>query len=252
VAAVAPSKIYMLHHQDSLKQSNERCIDLLIIVSGRNMTPHTELTPLLEMPYLKDTHVSCSLHSEGTVLAGLRSGHIFYSLHCVPGNLVYDDKRSVFPETSPEIIEQLKLQLRETFINDFGKAVDFYESAVLLRQKQHSSITAFMLHQAAEMAYRSILKNLNGYDKRTHEIRILKKFNRPCTSQLEGIFPANNNQEKRLLELLDNAYLDTRYGTNYIISEEELSLLFERIRLLHETAQKIFEEVMQQPDQSAR
>jgi HEPN domain-containing protein len=244
VAAIAPAKIYILHHKEMQGRPNGGYIDLLIIISGKCGVPYTELTPILEMAYLKDARVSCSLHSEGTVLDGLQKGHAFYSLHCIPENLVYDDKRIPFPVTSQEIIIQLKQHLRQTFTSYFNKAVDFYESAVLLQQKQVSPITIFMLHQAAEMAYRSILQSLNGYDKRTHEIRVLKKFIRRCAPQLGDIFPADTGKEKRLLELLDSAYLNTRYNENFTISEEELTILFERIHLLHETTQKVFEETV--------
>jgi hypothetical protein len=67
-------------------------IDLLIVISPKSGTSFTELQPVLDMAYLNDWRVNCSLHSEGNIIDGLRNGHIFYSLQCIPDNMIYDDE----------------------------------------------------------------------------------------------------------------------------------------------------------------
>jgi len=175
VTTISPAKIYMLQHKNATDPATGGHIDLLIIMSGKNSVPFTELEPILEMPYVKDQRVSCSLHSEGNVLEGLRNGHIFYSLNCIPENLVYDDKTTKYPSTTPETLQKMKNRVQEKFAQAFEKSQHFYESAVSLHKSDPSQIIAFMLHQAAELTYRGILQSLNGYDKKTHEIRAFKK-----------------------------------------------------------------------------
>jgi len=99
-----------------------------------------------------------------------------------------------------------------------------------------SDIAIFLLHQAAELTYRGILKHLNGYDKKTHEIRSLQKYVRRCAPQLCNAFPDDTAEESRLLNLLENAYLKSRYEQEYPALEKDLSALFGKVGALQEAA----------------
>ncbi|WPV65964.1 HEPN domain-containing protein [Chitinophaga sp. LS1] len=239
VVAIAPTKIYMLQHTDITTTATDRYIDLLIIISGKSVSSFTEMEPVLEIAYLKDQRVSCSLHHESNLLGGLRNGHAFYSLNCIPENLVYDDKTVTYPITTPEALLDMKNRVQDQFMKAFEKALHFYESAVALYQKHPSAIVSFMLHQAVELTYRGILLSLNGYDKKTHEIRALKKHARRCSPLLNNVFPDNTEDEKHLLNVLENAYLNARYGEQYDIPDNELPLLFQKVELLQTTAKEI-------------
>lgn len=241
VTAIAPTKIYMIKHDGIEGMEADTFIDLLVIIPGNCSTPFTELEPILEMAYLKDQRVCCSLHNEGNLIEGLRNGHIFYSLHCIPENLVYDDKAVTYPAAMPTALQEMKSRILQQFTFTFKKALDFNKSAVYLYENAPSHIITFMLHQAVELTYRGILQCLNGYDKKTHEIRALKRHVRRCAPQLNSFFPDNTEEEKRLLDILENAYLKARYENEYILPEGDLPVLFERVTQLQEAATRIIE-----------
>jgi len=119
VTAISPTKIYMMQNEDSQRRS--AYIDLLIVISGKAEVSFTELEPILDIVYLKDQRVSCSLHNEGSVLEGLRNGHIFYSLNFIPENLVYDDKVLSYPVTSLEALQKMKQKALEKFMGYYYK-----------------------------------------------------------------------------------------------------------------------------------
>ncbi len=244
VAATAPTKIFMMQHPDFDTAKKDNYIDLLIVIPPKNRTPFSELQPILDMAYVSDWRVSCSLHDEGTIIDGLRNGHVFYSLHCIPDNLVYDDKLTVYPITSPEILKEIKTQAQLKFEQSFSKALNFLDVAIFLQQNHAPPITAFMLHQAAELTFRGILQSLNGYDKKTHEIRVLRKMTRRCAPQLTDIFSEDSAKEKRLLALLDSAYAQSRYENDFTIPEEDLAALFKKITLLQEAARAVVVEAL--------
>lgn len=227
---VSPAKIYMLANVDMPKQFDY--IDLLITISNKSEVPFKELEPILDIAYLKNQRIACSLHKEGNVIEGLKNGHIFYSLNCIPENLVFDDKVLIYPVTSPDALKQMKQTAFEKFTGYYNKARDFYESATLLNQNRSGSIVLFMLHQAAELIYRGLLLSLNQYDKRTHEIRSLKKYARRCAWPLNEYLPDFTENDKRLLHILDNGYLRSRYEDNYPIDDTDLVELFERVKIL--------------------
>lgn len=244
VAAIAPAKIYMMKHQDVGTTIPDKYIDLLIVISPKNNRPFTELQPILDIAYLNDWRVSCSLHSEGNIIDGLRKGHVFYSLQCIPVNLIYDDKVTTYPVTSPEILREMKSKAYVKFEQNFANALDFHEGAVYLHENSASQLTGFMLHQAAELTYRGILQSLNGYDKKTHEIRVLKRYIRRCAPQLCNIFSDDSEEEKRILDILESAYSHSRYESDYKISKGDLNVLFEKVILLQDMAQKIVHTVL--------
>ena len=100
VTTVAPTKIYRVENRNTKDDTTEKYIDLLLVIPNKNNVPFTELEPIIEMPYLQEKRVVCSLHNAGVVLGALRSGHIFYTLNFTAENLVYDDKAVNFPITS--------------------------------------------------------------------------------------------------------------------------------------------------------
>ena len=102
-----------------------------------------------------------------------------------------------------------------------------------------------MLQQATEMIFRGLLLALNGYDKKTHELRSLKKHLRRCAPGLLEIFPDNTPEEQRLLTLLDDAYLGARYQLNFTVNPDDAARLQERVASLLETAPTIKDRVLQ-------
>lgn len=241
VATIAPAKIFMLNREEGSEVEHVEYIDLLVVISGKCVIPFTELEPILEMACLKDTKVSCSLHNEGSVMEGLKNGHLYYCLNFIPDNLVYDDQTVKYPAITPEVFREIKKLAKEKFAVAFQKAEHFYEMGVYLHEQHPSQILAFILHQSVELTYRSILRSLNGYDKKTHEIRTLKKQVRRCAQSLNTIFTDDTDDEKRLLDILESAYLNARYGDPAPISENDLVFLFEKIKQLQILAKKIIE-----------
>jgi HEPN domain-containing protein len=243
VATIAPAKIYMMQHDVAINNGSNRIIDLLLIMSGKCGVAFTELEPIINIACSQYQHISCSLHNEGSVLEWLRTGHIFYSLNCLPDNLVYDDKAVNYPVILARDLGHIKQKARQTFDWFFGKAQQFYSCAETLQKNSCSSLVMFMLHQAAELTFRAILISLNGYDKRTHEIRVLLKHSRRCAPALSTLF-YESDQSKQIIQLLDNAYLDGRYSLEYNIDENILALIFEKVKLLHVTAFRIVQQAL--------
>lgn len=236
VTTIAPAKIYMLKQDEVAGNDSATIMDLLIVISGKQGAAFTELEPIVNIACLQYPQVVCSLHHEGSVLEGLRKGHIFYSFHCITDNLVYDDKVLDYPVTSSEHLLPVKQNALQTFNGNFRKAQEFYSIAESLYQKHFSPLVVFLLHQAAELTYRGILQSLNGYDKKSHEIRVLAKCVRPRARKLHSVLNADTPEDKHTIELLDRAYLSARYDEQYNIAEKDLETIFKKVKLLQQVA----------------
>jgi HEPN domain-containing protein len=243
VSAIAPAQIYRWSSPPPNGKDEERYIHLLLIISPRCTTPFTELEPVLEFAYLKDSRVSCSLHQYSHAKEGLQKGYVFYSLALQPQNLIYDSKELELPQVPAEALEKLKKESMGTFEGYHKRAKQFLQCATELHE-QLSPLVAFMLQQTAELTLRGVLLSLNGYDKKTHELPCLLKHLRRCAPPLQDVFPADTEEEKQLLQTLENAYVASRYQLDFSLPEEKLQLLFSRVTHLLQSATQIVNNVL--------
>ena len=143
---------------------------------------------------------------------------------------------------------------RECFYGEgLAKAREFLAGSELFRVRKQYSLAAFMLHQSAEQALRTLLQTATGYHINTHSIDRLIRCASLVAYRLPDIFPQKTEQDKRLLGLLQRAYTDTRYTTAYSISREDLAALTEKVRHIHEilfdTGEALFGTAALSPEQ---
>lgn len=235
IATLEPSKIYMLQHDDINETKPDKYFDLLIVMPSTSPS-FTELEPVLELAYLKDKRVCCSLHNEGSIMEGLKNGHLFYCLNFTPSNLVYDKNPTIYPVATSEQSKLMREKAKDIFTKGFEKAKNFYTCAETEFSKENNELTLFMLHQAVELTCRSILLSLNGHNVREHEIKILRKHVRRYAPQLASIFNDDNEEEKELLMTLEKGYIATRYDNDFKVDANMLPLLFERVKTFQDVA----------------
>ncbi|WP_164974158.1 HEPN domain-containing protein [Filimonas effusa] len=244
VSAISPAKIYMLKHKPFKGSDATGFIDLLIVIPSSCNIKFTELEPTLEMAYLKDSRVCCSLLSESAVIDGLKEGHIYYSLYCTPENIVYDDKKNTYPIAPVDLLTEMKNKQKENFASQFKRAKNFYQCASFLHSSDDTTLVLFMLHQAIELTYRAVMKSLDYYEKRTHQIRSMRKYVRRSAPELNLVFTDDTPQERRLLDVIENAYLGTRYEDHYEIKEGYTELLLEKVSRLQDIAEQTVNEIL--------
>lgn len=131
------------------------------------------------------------------------------------------------------------------FSEGLMKAKEFLAGAELFRIRKQHAMAAFMLHQSAEQALRTLLKVGTGYHANTHSLDRLIRYGSLIAYQLPDIFPQRTDNEKRLFSLLQKAYIDTRYKEDYKISNDDLLYLSEKVRCIHEILADVGKTVFQ-------
>jgi len=114
------------------------------------------------------------------------------------------------------------------------KAKEFLAGSELFRIRKQHAIAAFMLHQSTEQALRTLLKVGTGYHANTHSIDRLLRYAGLVSYQLPDIFPQKTGEDKRLFNLLQKAYIDTRYKEDYKINNDDLLRLTAKVTCIHE------------------
>lgn len=171
----------------------------------------------------------------------LREGHIFYSAVCTDGLIVYDNKRLPLPEKAVIDIAAIKMKARNIFNDAFENAKSFLDGAEYFATSNQYKQAAFLLHQATEHALRALLASLTSLTAYGHNLKSLIRHSCFCAPDLDAIFPKNTEEEKKLLNLLNAAYVDARYSFNYEISQEQVMLLLDRVNSILTLTEQSFE-----------
>jgi HEPN domain-containing protein len=216
--------------------------DLLIVFADDNQKPFKEHQPLVELFSVGDEKLCCSVHKLSDLHQALTNGHVYFSLACTTENLVYQRSPSPLPKVLPETLRQLIEKSKQDFAIGMSKARKFFEGSNYYLQVNEYALSMFLLQQAAETTFRSTAIALYGNERRTHSIRSLKRFNHRLAPQLNDVFPGGLPDEERLLQLLEDAYLEARYNLHYQVSEQDLHLISSRVLRLLELAEAVFEE----------
>lgn len=238
---IAPEKIFCLNHEPSEDGTDHA--NLILVIPDRHAQAFVDIETVFDFALMKHHHISCSLFKSSFFHKMITEGHIYFSMACNPDSLVYDDCSKPIPKLKlderPEKIEKTK----QDFYTGITKAKTFF-TAALQYKCENRILSAFMLHQAAELSLRALNRSLTTQDKTTHNISSLLKFNLRLTTRLSLLMDDGSGEDERLIFILNGAYLGYRYHEKYNIEPADLDTLFEKVKNLHTGAEEIFLEWM--------
>ena len=169
----------------------------------------------------------------------LQQGQYFFTEICEQGIILYDsaevelsDRKELNPTETKEIAQN-------TFDETFKSATDFYASSMSNFNEKRYKIAAFDLHQATEFASKVVLLIFGGECPQEHHLDILGDSAADYCPELKGILPRETDEQKKLFELLDYAYIGARYDREYKITKQQLEQLAPCVQKLHEVTERI-------------
>lgn len=162
----------------------------------------------------------------------VQAGHPFACKVYKIAECIYDAGNIIFTEPIPIDEKELNKRNEALYNQGINKTQEFLAGVDLYRIREQNKMAAFMLHQAAEQALITLLKIITGLHLNTHSIDRLIRCGSMISDKLTLLFPRNNEKNERLFQLLQKAYIDTRYKDDYSISVDNLLLLTERVRAL--------------------
>jgi HEPN domain-containing protein len=169
----------------------------------------------------------------------LLEGHPFAASIYEKAFILYQKEDFPFPYPSSLNEEVLKKETEKLFTQTKTKVQEFLAGAELYTIRVQYKMAAFMLHQAAEQALRTMLIIHTGLRINTHSIDRLTRCCSMFCFELQDVFPRRNEKDKRLFQLLQKAYIDTRYKEDYHIKLEELTTLTTQVKDLFKLCQKV-------------
>ena len=158
------------------------------------------------------------------------------------GIMLYNSGRYKLARRRKQNYREIK-ELAEEYYNErFERGNEFLLGAIFYNEQGLHKMASFNLHQACENYYNSIILTFTLYSPKEHSL--IKLSARAKTQSLESYkaFPRNTEEEKRLFDLLQDAYVQARYSLHFRITQEDIEALIPKVELLRDIARQCCEE----------
>lgn len=139
----------------------------------------------------------------------------------------------------------------EYFDKKYTKAEIRLKVARFLYNEGNLEDTSFDLHQATENYLLAALLTASLYAEKTHNIIEIIEDVSMFTPVIAEIFRADTVEGKRLLNLLQDAYVQSRYNKDFVIAKEDLDKLMELIERLRIVTEKFCLETIAEHERRA-
>lgn len=164
----------------------------------------------------------------------LQEGHDFAYQVRTKATLLFEDLRISFGDVKEVDTDSIKASRNAAYTKGLHLIQEFLAGADLYRIRKQNKMAAFMLHQAAEFALHAILKISTGLCVNSHNLDKLIRYCSVANSNVSKVFNRHIENEKRLFQLLQRAYIETRYKETYSINTSDLLEITIKIGQLQE------------------
>jgi HEPN domain-containing protein len=244
VSVLAPEKIYLLSiiHQkkeiqsifveDAEEEHLVEALNVLILTGESEKRTNDELQDIIENRSNLRIPLTAFVMQAGQFNIWLKKEHPFALKVFQYARLCFD--RGSISLSVPDKFNELaaKEVLREEFEHKIRKAVEFLAGAELFIVRIQYEMAAFNLHQAAEQIYTGVIRFKTGFQVQSHNLDKLYRYSKYLLPGIKDVFPRGVENESKLFQYLQKAYLGSRYNADYSIKYEMVSLLFERVNKL--------------------
>ncbi|HWT44128.1 MAG TPA: HEPN domain-containing protein [Sphingopyxis sp.] len=223
--------------------------DILVVVSDERLTDPVDYWYKAEDVFLREYSISKRLsapvglivHSLGDVNFQLSRGRPFFIDIVRDGVVLYEFGTQSFDPPKPLSAEVAREEAQGYFDQWFASSSEFLDGARYFISRGYSNRAAFLLHQATEHFYHTVLNTLTLYSPKSHKINFLRDKAEDIARELIPVWPRDEKFARRCFELLQQAYVNARYSPHYKITDGELEWLVGRIEMLQSAVKSIAE-----------
>lgn len=216
--------------------------DILVITQDKATATDTELWhKITKICNAKNVsaHVRIITHDIQEINIKLAEGQYFYSDVKKEGCLLYDAKTSSFAEKRELTPAEDQRIAQDYFDHWFNGAQSYYRIYKLSIDINEHKVAVYNLHQTAESCYKTILLVFTAYNPHEHLLDYLLHMAVKYEPSLGHIFPTETREQKERLELLDYAYIGSRYDPSFRVTEDDLMHLSKCVKTLLEATEQL-------------
>ena len=218
--------------------------DVLVIVNQKELTDRARyweateqrLFDAYQVEKIIRAPVNFFVHSLQQVNDGLFHGRLLFMEIAKDGLALYESDDRALAEPKPKTPQQAYLAAKEYFEDKFPAAMRWFRVARLTQDEGEGyfSNAAFLLHQATETLYKSVLLTLTFYAPRNPDILALRSMAEGLDQRLFDAWPRGTHAERARYQKLKDAYRKGQHSKHFEISADELDWLRAHIQILGE------------------
>ena len=182
----------------------------------------------------------------------LSEGRYFYVDILMQGIMLYDSGECQLATPRDLDFSEILKMAREYYDVRFPRGKRFIRYSQIAYDDNEIADYSFFLHQATENFLKSIPLVYILYGYKEHELDFLIEKCKPYTLELAKVFPCDTDEEKRLFDLLQRAYIEARYNSKFEITKEDIDALVPKIELLRDIVEKVCKERFDYYDQQIK
>jgi len=133
---------------------------------------------------------------------------------------------------------EIRDRAQKYFDDKFGRANDFLDGVKFYCDSNRYLMASFHLHQSAENFLRTIPMVFILYGHKSHDLSELMNAAKKHTTEIFNTFPRDTEEEKRLFDLLQRAYIESRYNPDFEITKEDIDALIPKVEQLRSIVER--------------
>jgi len=172
----------------------------------------------------------------------LTKAHYFETEIKRDGIILYDSGAYKLARRRKLDYTEIRDRAQKYFDDKFGRALSFLMDAPHPTNRKDYKQASFYLHQSAENFLRTIPMVFILYGHKSHDLSELMNAAKKHTTDIFKAFPRDTAEEKRLFDLLQRAYIESRYNPDFEITKEDIDALIPKIEQLRDIVEKVCRE----------
>lgn len=137
---------------------------------------------------------------------------------------------------------EIRDRAQKYFDDKFGRALSFLVDVPHPAERSDYKQASFYLHQAAENLLRVIPMVFILYGHKSHNLSELMNAVKKHTTEVFKVFPRDTEEEKRLFDLLERAYIESRYNPDFEIVKADIDALIPKVEQLRDIVERVCRE----------
>ena len=178
----------------------------------------------------------------------LSKAHYFETEIKRDGIILFDSGAYKLARRKKLNFKEIKERAQKYYDDKFGRAKQFLKGVTFYCEDGDYNMASFHLHQSAENFLRTIPITFILYGHKSHDLSELMNAAKKHTPEIFKAFPRDTPEEKRLFDLLQRAYIESRYNPDFEITKADIDALLPKIELLHDVVEQVCNELLRQPD----
>ncbi len=169
----------------------------------------------------------------------LSKAHYFETEIKRDGVILYDSGAYKLARRRKLDYTEIRERAQKYFDDKFGRANDFLDGVKFYSDTNRYLMASFHLHQSAENFLRTIPMVFILYGHKSHNLSELMNATKKYAPEIFKALPRDTPEEKRLFDLLQRAYIESRYNPDFEVTKEDIDALIPKVEQLRDIVEKV-------------